>query len=179
MDRLLAFDAYLSQRFVLPWGSGWWQTARITAHLGDGPFVFGGLGLAYMLSWVLGKARFGQPVLTITFIVLITMIVITIIKFIVRRERPFPPGEFVTFKYDAYSFPSGHSARLAALAVSATFFFPNSGWILAAGALAVAMARVVVGIHYVSDIVIGLIVGAVTAWGAISLLLPLLPMLIS
>jgi membrane-associated phospholipid phosphatase len=107
------------------------------------------------------------------------MTVVTSIKFIVRRARPFPPGEFVTFKYDAYSFPSGHSARLAALAIGTIFFFPNSGWVLIVGALAVAAARVVVGIHYVSDIVVGLAVGAVTAWGAILLLLPLLPILIS
>jgi membrane-associated phospholipid phosphatase len=36
---------------------------------------------------------------------------------------------------------------------------------------------VAVGIHYVSDIMIGLSIGALVAWGAISFLFPLLAVL--
>jgi undecaprenyl-diphosphatase len=175
MERLLAFDATLSRRFGLPLESGWWQLAKFTAHLGDGPYVFGGLGLAYLLSWFRDKLYFRRAILAITLIILTTMIIVTLIKFLVRRERPRPPGEFVTFKYDAYSFPSGHAARLAALAVSTNFFFPSFGWALAIITLIVAVARVAVGIHYVIDIVVGLAVGAMVAWGADTFVLPFLP----
>lgn len=179
MERLVAFDASLSQRFNLPLQSGWWQLARFTAHLGDGPYVFGGLGLVYCLAWLGAGAHFHKVILAELVIVLATMFFVTLIKFVVRRERPLPPGEFVTFRYDAYSFPSGHSARLAALAVSTIFFAPTVGWVLAIIALMVALARVAVGVHYLSDIVTGLIVGVGVAWVIAAFVLPLLPMPIS
>jgi membrane-associated phospholipid phosphatase len=42
-------------------------------------------------------------------------------------------------------------------------------------ALLVAVARVVVGVHYISDIVVGLISGAIVAWGSVTLLQLFLP----
>jgi undecaprenyl-diphosphatase len=170
MDRLLAFDATLSQRFVLPLQSDGWRLARLVAHLGDGPYVCGGLGGGYLLAWLWRDTYLYQADLTIILIVLTAMMAVTLIKFVVRRERPAPPGEFVTFQYDAYSFPSGHAARMAALAVSFTFFFPALGLLVVLVALSVALARVAVGIHYLSDVVVGLAVGAIVAWGSIQLL---------
>jgi membrane-associated phospholipid phosphatase len=175
MDQLLAFDATLSRRFSLPLESGWWQLARFTAHLGDGPYVFGGLGTICLWGWFWDKSDTCQAGATIAFIVLTAMLAVTLIKFVVRRERPQPPGEFVTFKYDIYSFPSGHSARLAALAVGVTFFFPGLGWLAGIVTLGVATARVAVGVHFISDVVVGLVVGALVAWGNAIFLQYLLP----
>lgn len=170
MDRFLNFDAKLSRRLSLPVNSGWRQLARFVAHVGDGPYVFGGLGLAYMLAWFGGKARLRQELLITALIILIAILIVTLVKFVVRRQRPQPPGEFVTFQYDAYSFPSGHAARLAALTVSAIFFNPILGWIFVVITLSVATARVVVGVHYLGDIIIGLALGVLVAWAALSLL---------
>ena len=170
MDRLLNFDAKLSQRLSLPSDSGWRQLARFVAHWGDGPYVFGGLGLAYLLAWLGDQARLRQEVLITALIILAAILIVTLIKFVVRRQRPRPPGEFVTFQYDVYSFPSGHAARLAALAVSAIFFDPTLGWILIAITLSVAVARVAVGVHYLGDIIIGLALGVLVAWAGLTLL---------
>ena len=177
MERFLRFDAALSQRFVLPLESHWRRKARVMAHLGDGPYVFGGLGLAGLIGWLRSDFRFCQNILVIAFIVLMTGLIVTLIKFIARRQRPQPPGEFVTFHYDVYSFPSGHSARLAALAVAVLFWDPLWGAILAVIAVGVAGARVVVGVHYLTDIIMGLGVGGLVAWHGVTLLLPLLPVL--
>ena len=170
MDRFLAIDAAFSQKFVLPLGSDWRRLARLVAHLGDGPIVFGGLAIIYLLRRFWQNSFLYQVDLSILLIVLTAMMVVTLIKFIVRRERPAPPGEFVTFQYDAYSFPSGHAARMAALAVSIAFFFPSFSLAMAAVALGVAIARVAVGIHFISDIVVGLAVGAIVAWADIQIL---------
>jgi len=170
MDRLLNLDAVFSQHFILPPESNRRQLAKFTAHLGDGPHVFGGLGLIYLIGWFNDGIHLCQNVLVIVLTILAAIIAVTLIKFIVRRQRPQPPGEFVTFQYDVYSFPSGHSARLAALAVSTIFFDPLLGWILVVIALSVAAARVAVGVHYVGDIVVGLGVGALVAWEGNSLL---------
>ena len=103
--------------------------------------------------------------------VLLAMALVTLIKYIVRRERPHPPGEFVTFQYDYYSFPSGHAARMAALAVATIFFYPLLGWILVVITLSVGAARITVGIHYVGDVVVGLGIGGIVAWWGAAVLL--------
>ncbi len=147
------------------------QLARWVAHLGDGPFVMATLAVVYLAGWAGGDASLCRMVGLSLLVVVAVAAVVTAIKFSVRRQRPRPPGEFVTLAYDAYSFPSGHSARLAALAVSVGFFFPGLAWLLILVALLVALARVAVGIHYVGDIVVGLGLGIVVAWEVLYLVL--------
>jgi len=171
LKRLLAFDATFSQYLTLPPESGWWRWARVLAHIGDGPYIFGVLGLGYLLGWLWPNPFLRQAALTVTLGVLLTMGTITLIKFLVRRERPHPPGEFVVFPYDRFSFPSGHSARMIALAVSTLFFYPLLGWAFVIVSLGVATARIVVGIHYFSDIVVGICVGVCVVWVTVPLLL--------
>ncbi len=163
MDRLTKLDTRFSRRCALPVASPWWRLARPVAHLGDGPYVFGGLILFYLLGWLIDDAYLRRANLIITVEILLVMLTITLIKYLIRRERPQPPGEFVTFRYDAYSFPSGHAARMAALAVGVAFFFPGLSWLAIGVALGVALARVAVGVHYVSDILAGIAVGVILA----------------
>lgn len=175
LDRLLSLDARLSRQLYLPPESSWWNRVRLVAHLGDGSLVFGGLGLVYILGWLGSKPQLCQASLLIVLIVWAVMGVVTLVKFRVRRQRPRPPGEFVTFQYDAYSFPSGHAARLTAVAASVMFFDPLLGLVLGALALSVAAARVLIGIHYLGDIVIGLGLGLLIAWEGVTLFSSLLP----
>jgi undecaprenyl-diphosphatase len=169
--RLFAFDASLSKRLTLSSTSRWRWLARLIAHAGDGPYIFGSLGVIYLLGWFFSSPLLRFGTIIVLCIVLTAMLVVTLIKFGVRRERPRPPGEFVSFHYDIYSFPSGHSARLAALAMGTIFFYPSGGLVLWGFAMAVAAARVAVGVHYVSDIVVGLGVGTLTAWLVANILL--------
>lgn len=174
MEQFLDFDARLSQYFELSLESKWWPWARFTAHLGDGHYVFGSLGFVYLIGWLWDALYLRQATSAIGLTILMSMLAIAVIKHIVRRERPQPPGEFVAFKYDAYSFPSGHSARLMALAVSTGAFAPGFGWVLVVVALGVAIARVSVGIHYLVDIIGGLIVGTLVALVVLMILWPAL-----
>jgi len=171
---LLTLDVILSQRFTLSPETRQWRMARIVAHLGDGPYIFGVLGIIYLIGWVTTTPYLRLAAFNIMVAIVLVMAVVTTIKYLIRRQRPHPPGEFVQFPYDKYSFPSGHSARMAALAVSTLFFYLILGWILIGVALGVAAARVAVGIHYVSDILVGLGTGVVVSWTVISLLLYLL-----
>lgn len=168
--RLLTIDTRLSEQLSLPPESSRWRWAGRIAHLGDGSYVFGGLGLIYGLGWLWNQTLLCQADLIIGLLILATAALVTLIKFGVRRRRPQPPGKFVSFQYDAYSFPSGHAARLATLAIGAMFFDSLLGWILLGLAVSVAAARVMVGIHYVSDIVIGLGLGGLVAWAGLTLL---------
>jgi membrane-associated phospholipid phosphatase len=175
MHHLSGLDATLSQRFSLSPKSSWWPAVRFTAHLGDAHYIFGGLGLILLLDLLWTRSNLSWGVLSITASILVALGLVTLIKYAVRRERPRPPGEFVLFPYDAYSFPSGHSARLAALAVSTLHFSSGIGWALVLLALGVGLARLAVGIHYVADIMVGLMMGAIAAWGVLRLITLLLP----
>lgn len=65
------------------------------------------------------------------------------------------------------SFPSFHAAVAAAWAVGLAFFAPGRPrrWLIAAGAvgLAIAWSRVFLGLHFVSDVAVGLLLGAACA----------------
>ncbi|HMQ52754.1 MAG TPA: phosphatase PAP2 family protein [Anaerolineae bacterium] len=163
MNRFRRFDHKLSQRLMVPAHSRRWQWARLLAHLGDGQNVFLGLSLIYGLAWLTANADLLWADFAIAIVVVIAVSVVTLIKFTFQRERPQPPGEFVAFKYDSYSFPSGHSGRMAALATGLLFFYPFFGLIVSLITLGIAVCRVAVGVHYVSDIVAGLIVGTTVA----------------
>lgn len=174
MKRLLTFDASYSRRVTISSGSNWWRWAKIFAHLGDGPYVFITLGLIYLAGWVGTNALLRRGALIMIIVVFLTMATVTAIKFIVRRQRPQPPGEFVTFHYDMYSFPSGHAARMMSLTVSALIFLAPLGLLLMIFTLSVSAARIVVGIHYISDVLVGLGLGATIAWITTYLLLSII-----
>lgn len=167
MQKLQRYDTKLSQRFLLPVTSGWWKRIRLVAHLGDGQYVFGGLLVVYLIGWLRHDLLLRQTVLVVAVIQVATFLIVTSIKFIIRRQRPQPPGEFVAFSHDKYSFPSGHSARMAALSLATLFFYPLIGLILIIITLGVALARIAVGVHYFSDVIAGLGIGAVIAFGGV------------
>jgi undecaprenyl-diphosphatase len=50
------------------------------------------------------------------------------------------------------------------------YFYPFLGLLLTLLALVVAATRVMVGIHYIGDIVVGMIVGVLVGWGTILVL---------
>jgi len=87
-----------------------------------------------------------------------------IVKRIVRRPRPdgYAPGLY-SRTMDRYSFPSGHAARVAAVAVMVGAAYPGLATVAAVGALAVAVARVALGVHYAGDALGGLLLGALVA----------------
>jgi len=86
----------------------------------------------------------------------------TLIAFIVGRARPFLASSDVVLLIPPplnASFPSGHTAT--AVAVATAFFWARRdiGYAAFAVAAAVALGRVMCGVHYPSDILGGLCVG--------------------
>ena len=92
------------------------------------------------------------------------------IKVIAGRARPrmWLNGEISGFfgggfSSDYQSFPSGHTATTVAAAVVLSFLFPRGRIVFAIVALTIAVSRVIVNAHYVSDVLGGAAVGAVSA----------------
>ena len=84
------------------------------------------------------------------------------LKRIVDRDRP---DVVHLVEAAGTSFPSGHSAASAscwlAVALVARRWSPRTGWVIVALGLAciVALSRTMLGVHYVTDVVAGLVVG--------------------
>jgi diacylglycerol kinase family enzyme/membrane-associated phospholipid phosphatase len=75
------------------------------------------------------------------------------------------------------SFPSGHAASATAFCTAVALEFPRAGAVIAPLAAAIAYSRVHVGVHWPSDVIGGVIIGAAVALGTLRWLphRPLMP----
>jgi undecaprenyl-diphosphatase len=140
----------------------------VFAHSGDSWFWLLGLGLL----WAFGNPAYQD--LTIRFIAAIVVLAVLVmsIKFTIRRSRPEGDWGAVYRKTDPHSFPSGHAARAAMIAMLALLWCPIViGLALAFWALLVSLARIAMGVHYPSDVLAGALLGLI--FGAAAYLLTL------
>lgn len=97
--------------------------------------------------------------------VLLTAVLVLAVKFTVRRRRPEGEWGAIYRSTDPHSFPSGHAARAAMLAVLAAGLGPAwFGAALVAWAPLVSLARVAMGVHYLSDVLAGVLIGIAIGW---------------
>ena len=83
-----------------------------------------------------------------------------LIKFIVRRKRPEGDWGGIYRKTDPYSFPSGHAARGLLIGVVAMGLGPVwFGITLIIWGPLVGLSRIAMGVHYLSDVLAGWVVG--------------------
>jgi undecaprenyl-diphosphatase len=68
---------------------------------------------------------------------------------------------------DKFSFPSGHTMTAFSIALVVSYFYPTLQWPLYFLALSIALSRVVLGMHFLSDVLAGAILG--TALGIASI----------
>lgn len=103
--------------------------------------------------------------------VVISGIGINIIKVIVARYRP--P---ILFKEDLYgfswfdvgyivnSFPSGHATTVFSAFIAFALLFPKYRYIFLILAIVIASSRVVLTVHYLSDVMVGALLGTLTSY---------------
>ena len=157
-DSLLALDQRLTQRIQL--GEEYSRLRKIgafLAHSGDSWFWL----LALVLIWFIGSDAWKARAIILAVAIIATAAIVLLIKFTVRRERPEGQWGDIYRKTDPHSFPSGHAVRGALLAAMAVGLGPP--WFaitLVIWAPLVALARVAMGVHYLSDIVVGAFLGA-------------------
>ena len=144
----------------------WWML--LATRAGDG-WLWGAIGIALLISGApqrfaaLGAAG-GSVAAGIA--------IFHRIKKVVGRVRPrdVEPhcwARIVTS--DRFSFPSGHSTTAFAVAVSLGSFYPEARPLLLGLAANVAVSRVIVGMHFLSDVLVGSAMGAVLGYVAFRL----------
>lgn len=133
----------------------------IASHVGDFSVVWHVIGLLRAIGSI---DRLQQAFALSAALGIESLVVNQGVKRIFRRERPTVSGDdrFAVRTPSTSSFPSGHasSATFAAIVLTSFTGFPTAtAWI--AVAVVVALSRVVVRIHHLSDIIGGIVTGAI------------------
>ncbi|HSG45926.1 MAG TPA: phosphatase PAP2 family protein [Anaerolineales bacterium] len=161
LRKLIDMDARLSQRMRVAEKPGALRSISVFfAHSGDSWFW----AIALVALWLGGNSFWKEwAVVQFVGISLLAALVLSI-KFLVRRSRPEGEWGGIYRNTDPHSFPSGHAARSFLIAVVASGLGPlEVAMVLWVWAPLVALARVAMGVHYVSDIVAGAALGIVIA----------------
>ena len=140
----------------------------LASRLGDGMLWYSLLVLLPLLDGWRGVGR----ALAVCAVGLFNVAVYKVLKRRTARLRPFRSCPGITAcarPLDEYSFPSGHTMHAVAFGLMLSHFYPAAAPFLAAFAAIVALSRVVLGLHYPSDVVAGAVVG----WAGASLALAL------
>ncbi|MFJ9629309.1 phosphatase PAP2 family protein [Streptomyces sp. NPDC091280] len=147
-DTVSVWSAYGLALFAVLMVIGWWRARRVGAEA-------------------------AVTALAVPLVVVAVYGIDTLLKSVVRENRPCQKLRVVTLEAcpapGDWSFPSNHATIAAAAAVALFFVSRRLGAVAAVAALAMAVSRVWVGVHYPHDVVAGLLVGTLLAFGAMVL----------
>jgi undecaprenyl-diphosphatase len=138
---------------------GFGRLMRTASRLGDGVLWY---LLMAALPLIYGM-RALRPVTIMAATGLVGLLIYKALKRTLQRERPFIRHPGITLAMpplDRYSFPSGHTLHAVCFSWQAVAHFPVLAWVLVPSAALIATSRVVLGLHYPSDVIAGAAVGA-------------------
>ncbi len=134
------------------------KTSEVLAHSGDARWEW----IVLVLLWIMGNAYWRQWSIAVALGIGVLAIVLLGVKHLVKRRRPVGFWSMKTRREDPESFPSGHAARTFLLAILTTGLGPAwlaiLFWIWAP---LVSLARVAMGVHFLSDTVGGVLLAIV------------------
>ncbi|PQA46777.1 phosphatase PAP2 family protein [Amnimonas aquatica] len=144
---------------------------RIVSRLGDGVFWYL-LMIVFMMQGQTGRLAAAQMGAT----ALVGVIIYKLLKGRLVRERPFISHRDICCgcpPLDRYSFPSGHTLQAVLFTTVALAWFPTLAVLLLPFTVLVALSRMVLGLHYPTDVICGAAIGFGLAHAALALWPPL------
>jgi undecaprenyl-diphosphatase len=148
------------------------QVFQWITELGKSTWYLIGLAALFVFfKFIRRHRRAANAALFIFAAVALSGVMINLIKPLVGRLRPkllFEAGlyGFDPFRigYEYNSFPSGHATTVFALAAALMLFFPRWRLPLFGFAVVVGLSRIIVGAHYLSDVMGGACIGVMTVF---------------
>ncbi len=139
------------------------------SRLGDGVFW-------YVLMGALigtGGERGGWAAVHMAAIGLVSLLLYKALKRWTRRPRPCASDLRIrawVAPLDEFSFPSGHTLHAVAFTIVALAYVPALAWLLIPFSASVAASRVVLGLHYPSDVLAATAIGSALAGASLWLM---------
>lgn len=139
---------------------------RVVSRLGDGVFWY---VLIALMPLILGGERLHEGLVASAHMLCAGAVGLASYKFLKKklvRERPFisfDAIECAMAPLDRYSFPSGHTLHAVLFTSIAIGYAPALAGILIPFAVLIAVSRVVLGLHYPSDVLVGAFLGWLVA----------------
>ncbi len=167
LDRISTGDHRLMLR-VNGWRPPRWvRLWMICATRGGDGALWYALGVFLLLSGgPLRFAAFGAAALS----AVVGILLFLKLKRVANRKRPCAIASHCWARLlppDQFSFPSGHSITAFAIAVSVGLFYPPLMPGLLFCAVSVAVSRIVLGMHFLSDVIAGAALGAMLGYWAV------------
>lgn len=138
------------------------KSIRWISRTGDGPvYLLLALGLL-LFEPEMGATFFGVGLLAYSLDVSLYLL----LKNLIKRDRPAMKIDFYEAwitPSDQFSFPSGHTAAAFLFACLITLFYPAFAFPAYLWASAIGASRVLLGVHYPSDIAAGALLGTLCA----------------
>jgi undecaprenyl-diphosphatase len=135
---------------------------QIASRLGDGVAWY----VLILVLPVLYGAAAVKPAVVMAFTGALGVLIYTLLKRVFVRERPFITHGGIDragATLDRYSFPSGHTLHAVSFAWQLSAHFPELAWVVLPLAGLIAASRVVLGLHYPSDVLAGAAIGGALA----------------
>ena len=131
---------------------------RLISRLGDGVFWY-----SIMLAILVVNGSDGiVPVVHMLVVGLSGTVLYKWLKGKTLRPRPYEVHQDIWLTgrpLDRFSFPSGHTLHAVAFSAIAVFYYPSLFMLVVPFAVMVALSRVVLGLHYPSDVLMGALIG--------------------
>ena len=140
----------------------------VVSRLGDGIAWYAMLAV---LPIAIGMSAL-RPSLHMALTAFAGVCVYKLIKGLLNRERPFASHAAVKAllpPLDRYSFPSGHTLHAVIFTCMLWHYYPALLVVALPFALSVALSRVMLGLHYPTDVMAGAAVGALLAWSSLAM----------
>jgi len=139
------------------------------SRVGDGWILFA----IIVWLWIAGGPTGTSASVRAVGVGAVNLVLYQIIKRWIARPRPYRtcPGICARARsLDEFSFPSGHTLHSVAFSVILTVYYPVSALFVWPLTVLIALSRMVLGLHYPSDVIVGALIGGVTAAVSFNLL---------
>lgn len=156
------FNSYVNRKYVE-------RLFAVVSRVGDGVVWYATM---FMLPVVWGISAL-VVVLKMLLVGGVGLLIYKLLKKHTKRQRPCKRHmgiDHPVAPLDEYSFPSGHTLHAVGFTAVAGAHFPVLLWLLAPLTALIAMSRLVLGLHYPSDVIVGGMIGWVLAMGVVILL---------
>jgi undecaprenyl-diphosphatase len=157
--RDLAYCILLNRWCRLSWVQRYFATV---SELGNGSFW-----IALIISIAMFAQDGARIALQLSLLALCSWLIYRTLKNASRRSRPLRQSykiKATVAPLDEFSFPSGHTLHAVSLSIVAIAYIPMLAIVLIPFTLSTAVSRVVLGLHYPSDVLAASAIGSFLAW---------------